>query len=115
VREDQIQGFYDTHGRDILVNLDPDAGRQKVLTQLAGRIYPELFAIYDPATVQVFARKGVLTDLRPYMEKAGISLDDFWPQLAPYMTYKGQVVGLLQPAAVPRGRPPLPPPGLDLG
>jgi len=94
VREDQIRGFDDTHGRDIRVNLDPDAGRQKVLTQLAGRIYPELFAIYDPATVQVFARKGVLTDLRPYMEKAGISLDDFWPQLAPYMTYNGKVVGL---------------------
>jgi len=94
VRQDQIAGFYRTHGRKIEIILDPDAGRQKVLTQLAGGIYPELFAIYDPASVQVFARKGVLTDLRPMMKKHGIRLEDFWPQLAPYMRYGDQVVGL---------------------
>lgn len=94
VRTDQINGFYAEHGRDIAVNVDPDAGSQKVLTQLAGRIYPEVFTIYDPPTVRVFARKGVLTDLRPIMEQYGISLDDYWPQLEPYMVYDGQVCGL---------------------
>lgn len=92
-RKDQIALFERLHPH-IRVNLDPDAGSQKVLTQLAGRVYPDLFAIYDPATISVFARKGVLVDLGPLMKANGISIKDFWPQLAPYITRQGKVCGL---------------------
>ena len=64
VRSDQIAGFERQQDR-IRVSVDPDAGSQKVLTQLAGRIYPDLFAIYDPASIRLFAKKGVLMDLGP--------------------------------------------------
>lgn len=94
VRQEQIAGFEEDNP-DVRVNLDPDAGSQKVLTQLAGRIYPDVFTIYDPATIRVFAKKNVLTDLRPLMEEHGVDLNDFWPQLRPYMQMEdGRVVGL---------------------
>lgn len=94
VRQEQIAGFEEDNP-DFKVNLDPDAGSQKVLTQLAGRIYPDVFTIYDPATIRVFAKKNVLTDLRPMMQEHGVDLDDFWPQLRPYMQMEdGRVVGL---------------------
>ena len=92
-RQDQIAGFEKTHP-DIRINLDPDAGSQKILTQLAGGVYPDLFAVYDPATIRVFARKGVLMDLGPLMKKNGMSVSQFWPQLKPYMMHGGKVCGL---------------------
>ncbi|MCC6483395.1 MAG: sugar ABC transporter substrate-binding protein [Armatimonadetes bacterium] len=93
VRLKQIAGFERDNPR-VKVNLDPDAGSQKVLTQLAGGIYPDLFAIYDPASIQVFAKKGVLEDLRPLMKRYGIEESEFWPQLKPYMEHQGIICGL---------------------
>lgn len=93
IRQAQIAGF-ERNNPDVKVELDPDAGSQKILTQLAGGIYPDLFAIYDPASIQVFAKKGVLQDLRPLMKKHGVDKSEFWPQLKPYMEREGIICGL---------------------
>ena len=93
IRQEQIAGFEKTNP-GIKVNLDPDSGNQKVLTQLAGGINPDLFAIYDPASIRVFAKKDVLEDLAPWMKKCGVSLSDFWPGLSSYIQQEGIVCGL---------------------
>ncbi len=93
VRADQIARFERQQDR-IRVSVDPDAGSQKVLTQLAGRIYPDLFAIYDPASIRMFAKKGVLMDLGPLMAERGVDLDAFWPQLQPYIRQGDMICGL---------------------
>lgn len=93
IRVDQIAGFMKSDP-PFRVNVDPDAGSQKVLTQLAGGIYPDLFTIYNPPTLRVFARKQVLMDVRPLMEERGVDINAFWPLLAPYMKYQNKVYGL---------------------
>lgn len=92
IRKEQIK-LFESKYPDIKVINDPGADAQKLLTQLAGNVPPDVMAIYDPQTLRLFAKKGVLLDLRPYVKKHNIDMDRFWPQLKPYIYYEDKIVG----------------------
>jgi multiple sugar transport system substrate-binding protein len=97
IRPEQIRLFNLKHP-DIQVNNDPDAGPQRVLTQLAGGVPPDVFAIYSPQSAAMFARKDVLEDLRPWVKRYGVNMNAFWPQLDGYIyengdRKKGRILG----------------------
>jgi len=87
VRPEQIRVFNRRYPNIRVIN-DPDAGPQRILTQLAGGVPPEVFAIYSPQSVAMFARKDVLEDLRPWVARYGIDMNAFWPQLDGFI-YEG--------------------------
>ena len=80
IRAEQIK-LFNAKYPDVRVINDPDAGPQRVLTQLAGGVPPDVFAIYSPQSAALFARKDVLEDLRPWVRRYGIDMNMFWPQL----------------------------------
>jgi ABC-type glycerol-3-phosphate transport system substrate-binding protein len=51
---------------------------------------PDVAMIADFSTPQ-WAELGVMTDLTPYVENAGLSEDDFWPAAWQLMHYQGKV------------------------
>lgn len=87
IRAEQIKLFSHKHP-DITVINDPDAGPQRVLTQLAGGVPPDVFAIYSPQSASLFARKDALEDLRPWVQRYGVDMGMFWPQLDGFI-YEG--------------------------
>jgi multiple sugar transport system substrate-binding protein len=91
IRVDQIALFNQKYP-DVKVINDPDAGPQRVLTQLAGGVPPEVFAIYSPQSVALFDRKDVLEDLRPWAARYGVDMEMFWPQLDGYIYAGGDRV-----------------------
>lgn len=98
IRAEQIR-LYNAKRPDVRVINDPDAGPQRVLTQLAGGVPPDVFAVYSPQSAALFARKNVLEDLRPWVRRRGISMDGFWPQLDGFIyehgdRVRGRVLGL---------------------
>jgi multiple sugar transport system substrate-binding protein len=88
IRPEQIAVFNRRYP-DIRVINDPDAGAQRVLTQLAGGVPPDVFAIYSPQSVALFARKDALEDLRPWVARAGVDMNAFWPALDGYIYENG--------------------------
>lgn len=93
IRKEQIKLFESMHP-DIHVINDPGADPQRLLTQLAGDVPPDVMALYDPQTIRLFARNNVLLDLRPYVEKYKLPVDRLYPNLKPYIYYQGKIVGI---------------------
>lgn len=93
VRKEQIKLFESKHP-DIDVINDPGAEAQRLLTQLAGDVPPDVMALYDPQTLRMFAKNDVLLDLRPYVKKYGIPVDKLYSGLRPYIYYKDKIVGI---------------------
>jgi multiple sugar transport system substrate-binding protein len=93
IRKEQIKLFEKTHPSINVIN-DPGAEAQRLLTQLAGDVPPDVMAIYDPQTIRLFAKNGVLLDLRPFIEKYKLPVDRLYPSLKPYIYYQGRIVGI---------------------
>jgi multiple sugar transport system substrate-binding protein len=88
IRAEQIRLFRAKNPAIIVIN-DPDAGPQRILTQLAGGVPPDVFAIYSPQSASLFARKDVLEDLRPWVRRYDVDMDMFWPQLDGFIYERG--------------------------
>jgi len=88
IRSEQIK-LFNLKRPDVKVINDPDAGPQRVLTQLAGGVPPDVFAIYSPQSAALFARKDVLEDLRPWVHKHKVDMSMFWPQLDGFIYENG--------------------------
>ncbi|NLG71906.1 MAG: sugar ABC transporter substrate-binding protein [Chloroflexi bacterium] len=58
----------------------PDQFQDKMKAQMAAGTAPDVFYV-DDQLMTAFAPSGQLLDLTPYMEEAGVSRDDFIPQL----------------------------------
>ncbi len=58
----------------------PDQFQDKMKAQMAAGTAPDVFYV-DDQLMTAFAPSGQLLDLTPYMEEAGVSRDDFLPQL----------------------------------
>ncbi len=93
IRKEQIKLFESKHP-DISVINDPGAEAQRLLTQLAGDVPPDVMAIYDPQTIRLFAKNDVLLDLRPYVERYQLPVDKLYPGLKPYIYYVDRIVGV---------------------
>lgn len=61
-----------------------------LMAAVAAGTPPDIAMIADFATPQ-WAEMGVMTDLTPYFENAGLGKDDFWPAAWQLMNYQGKV------------------------
>ncbi|MCE5321751.1 sugar ABC transporter substrate-binding protein [bacterium] len=86
--------LFEKNNPGIHVINDPDAASQRLLTQLAGNVPPDIMTIYSLDQLNKFAKTGLLLDLTPYVKKYKIPVDELWPQLKSYVYYKGKVVGI---------------------
>lgn len=93
IRKEQIKLFEATYPSIEVIN-DPGADSQRLLTQLAGDVPPDVMALYDPQTIRLFARNDVLMDLGPYVRRHRIPVDRLYKGLEPYVYYKGRIVGI---------------------
>lgn len=93
IRKEQIKLFESRHD-DIEVINDPGAESQRLLTQLAGGVPPDVMALYDPQTIRLFAKNDVLLDLGPYVEEYDLPVDKLYGALEPYIYYEGKIVGI---------------------
>ena len=93
MRKEQIRLFKKTHKKIDVIN-DPGAEAQRLLTQLAGDVPPDVMALYDPQTIRLFAKNDVLLDLRPYVKRYNLPICKLYPALAPYIYYQGRIVGV---------------------
>lgn len=93
IRKEQIKLFESTHPRINVIN-DPGAEAQRLLTQLAGDVPPDVMALYDPQSVRLFAKNDVLLDLTPYVRQYRIPVYRLYPGLDPYIRYQGKIVGI---------------------
>lgn len=93
IRKEQIRLFESEHPNIQVIN-DPGAEAQRLLTQLAGDVPPDVMALYDPQSIKLFAKNGVLLDLRPYAKKYGIRADKLYSGLRPYIYCNDQLVGI---------------------
>jgi len=93
IRKEQIKLFErENHGINVIN--DPGADAQRLLTQLAGDVPPDVMALYDPQSIRLFAKNGVLLDLTPYVGKWRIPVDKIYPGLGPYIRFEGRIVGI---------------------
>lgn len=93
IRKEQIKLFEKFHPNIEVIN-DPGAEAQRLLTQLAGDVPPDVMAIYDPQSIRLFAKNDVLLDLRPYVDKYKLPVDRLYPNLAQYIYHEGKIVGI---------------------
>lgn len=93
IRKEQIRLFEASHPNIKVIN-DPGADSQRLLTQLAGDVPPDVMAIYDPQTLRLFAKNDVLEDLTPYVDEFDLPIDRLYPSLKPYIYYQGKIVGI---------------------
>jgi multiple sugar transport system substrate-binding protein len=93
IRKEQIKLFERDHPGIEVIN-DPGAEAQRLLTQLAGDVPPDVMAIYDPQTLRLFAKNDVLLDLTPYVKKYKIPVDKLYSGLDPYIRARGKIVGI---------------------
>ena len=91
-RKKAIKLFESLHP-DIRVINDTGSDTQRLLTQIAGDVPPDVMALYDPQTIRLFAKNDVLLDLSPYVKKYDIPIDKLYPNLKPYVYHEGKVVG----------------------
>jgi multiple sugar transport system substrate-binding protein len=71
----------------------PAEFQDKMKAQMAGGTAPDVFYV-DDQLMTAFAPSGQLLALDEYMEQAGVSRDDFIPQLLTIFTLDGQTYGL---------------------
>jgi len=93
IRKEQIRLFESLHP-DIEVINDPNADAQRLLTQLAGDVPPDVMVLYSPESIRNFAANGVLMDLRPFVDRYHIPVNKLYKPLAPYIYYKGRIIGV---------------------
>jgi len=93
IRKEQIRLFEKRHPDFSVIN-DTGADAQRLLTQLAGDVPPDVMALYDPQSLRMFAKNDVLLDLGPYVERYGLPVDKLYPALEPYVRYRGKIVGI---------------------
>lgn len=93
IRKEQIK-LFESRFPNIHVINDPGAEAQRLLTQLAGDVPPEVMALYDPQSIRLFAKNGVLLDLRPYLKKYNTPVAKLYKGLDPYVRYNDQIVGI---------------------
>lgn len=93
IRKEQIKLFERLHPNIEVIN-DPGAEAQRLLTQLAGDVPPDVMALYDPQSIRLFAKNDVLLDLRPYVDKYKLPVDRLYPNLGQYIYYQGRIVGI---------------------
>ncbi|MGC8862394.1 MAG: ABC transporter substrate-binding protein [Armatimonadota bacterium] len=93
IRKEQIKLFEARHPGIKVIN-DPGAEPQRLLTQLAGDVPPDVMALYDPQTIRLFAKNDVLLDLGPYVDRFKLPVKSLYPQLKPYIYYRGRIVGI---------------------
>lgn len=93
IRKEQIKLFESMCSGIEVIN-DPGAEAQRLLTQLAGGVPPDVMALYDPQTIRLFAKNDVLMDLGPYVEKYSLPVDRLYQPLKPYIYYRGKIVGI---------------------
>ncbi len=86
--------YFESLNPDIKVINDVDAGMQRILTQLAGDVAPDVFTAYDVEALRTFYNYGLLTDLTPYLKQYDIPIDDFFPTLRDYLFVDGKLVGI---------------------
>jgi multiple sugar transport system substrate-binding protein len=86
-----IDGFEAEHP-GVRVDFESVQGQafdQKLLTQVAGNVAPDVTYV-NPSSFPNFLRRDVFVDLRPYMERDGVTLDEFLPGLVePYQHGEG--------------------------
>ena len=93
IRKEQVKLFEREHPTIDVID-DPGADAQRLLTQLAGDVPPDVMALYDPQSIRLFAKNNVLLDLTPYVEKYRIPVDKLYPSLDPYVRFQGKIVGI---------------------
>lgn len=93
IRKEQIKLFERNHPTISVIN-DPGAEPQRLLTQLAGDVPPDVMALYDPQSIRLFAKNDVLLDLTPYVKRYQIPVDKLYPGLSPYIYYGNKIVGI---------------------
>ncbi|MDH7482386.1 MAG: sugar ABC transporter substrate-binding protein [Armatimonadota bacterium] len=93
IRKEQIK-LFESKYRNIHVINDPGAEPQRLLTQLAGGVPPDVMALYNPQTIRLFAKNDVLLDLRPYVKKYKLPIEKLYPGLKPYIYYEDKIVGV---------------------
>ena len=93
IRKEQIKLFERLHPNIEVIN-DPGAEAQRLLTQLAGDVPPDVMALYDPQSIRLFAKNDVLLDLRPYVDEYKLPVDRLYPNLGQYIYYQGRIVGI---------------------
>ncbi|MFH1367629.1 MAG: sugar ABC transporter substrate-binding protein [Elusimicrobiota bacterium] len=92
-RPTEIAGF-EKENPGIKVELASGTGSNTIMVQIAGNLPPDIFTIYDPATLRIFMEKGALLDIGPYMKKYDVDVKDFWPPLRTYMYSEGKMYGV---------------------
>jgi multiple sugar transport system substrate-binding protein len=93
IRKETIKLFESKHC-DIHVINDPGPEVQRLLTQVAGGVPPDVMALYSPETIRMLASNDVLLDLTPYVRQHKLPVDKLYPSLAPYMYCKGKIIGV---------------------
>ncbi len=93
IRKEQI-AIAEKQNPDFKIELDwSNTGLQKLLTQIAGSVPPDISMIYSFEDFVILCEKEVLEDLTPYCKKYNVDMGDFWPGLKPFIYYKGRVYG----------------------
>lgn len=93
IRKEQIKLFESKHPNIHVIN-DPSADPQRLLTQLAGDVPPDVMALYSPQSIRLFAKNDVLLDLRPYVKQYNLPVHKIYARLAPYVYYGDKIVGI---------------------
>jgi len=93
IRKEQIKLFESRHPGIEVIN-DTGAEAQRLLTQLAGDVPPDVMALYDPQSIRLFAKNDVLLDLGPYVDKFRLPVKNLYSQLTPYIYNRGRIVGI---------------------
>lgn len=87
---DRFNGIQDDIYVDLITMSQID---RKVLVAIAGGDPPDLVGLWSPGIAQ-FAEKRAVMPLEPFMERAGMSKDDFIPAYLEVNTYRGELYGL---------------------
>lgn len=66
---------------------------EKLLVEIMGGVAPDIMLINDKLLPE-FAQKGVLLNLKPYIQRDDYSLDDFFVSYLQDSTYRGELYGL---------------------
>jgi len=99
LRKEQI-GLFEKTYPGIKINLDWASNLPgKILVQMAGGSPPDLFDIYTPEQLRIFATKKALLDLSDYVRRDRVSLKDIWKNCSPWMYYKSRVYAIPDNAA----------------
>ena len=93
IRKETI-ALFEKQNPDIKVINDVEAGFQRLLTQLAGDVPPDIMAAYDIESLNTFSKYDLLLDLTPYIKELNIPVDKFYPELRDYMYVGDKLVGI---------------------